>query len=429
MATERLVVIANGRRMGLLERTGQRVTLTYDPGWRQAQGAYPLSLGMPLTMEQHSTQSVVPFLAGLLPDNHDVLEQWGRRFGVSPRNPFRLLAHVGEDCAGAVQFAPPDREEVLLGASPVPPEWLTDEQVAARLRELGRDPSAGRLATDTGQFSLPGAQRKTALHWNGRQWGVPSGSTPTTHILKPALPGFDGHEENEHICLALARMLGIPAATSRVERFEDQVAIVVERFDRVQENGVYRRVHQEDFCQASGIHPERKYENQGGPGASQIVRILRENSGAAELDVTTFVRALIFNWLIGGTDAHAKNYGVLFGGGSRVRLAPLYDVASALPYYPLDLRKLTLAMRVGGEYALLRVGGAHWERLAADVRVSGEVIRGIIDEACRTLPDAYASVHGAAREAGLTHSILDALGELLRERAARVGRNGDWLSW
>lgn len=422
MGAERLVAIVNGRRMGILERVGQRVTMTYDPAWRDAEGAFPLSLTMPLAMEQHTTTAVLPFLWGLLPDNQAVLERWGRRFGVSPRNPFKLLTHVGEDCAGAVQFVVMEREDAIRTGTPTEPEWLTTEEVAVRLRALAEDVSAGRLASDTGQFSLPGAQRKTALYWDGRQWGVPAGATPTTHILKPTLPGFDGHAENEHVCLALAKAVGIPAATSRVERFEEQVAIVVERFDRHRVDNTYYRVHQEDLCQSCGIPPDRKYQNQGGPGAVEIVRTLRENSGRATADVATFLRALVFNWFIGGTDAHAKNYGVLFSGGSFVRLAPLYDVASALPYYPTELRKLTLAMRVGGEYGLLRVSRGHWRRLAADVGVTAEEIEDIIHQLAAALPDAFASVRTTARESGLSHPILDTMGECIDERVPHIRR-------
>lgn len=157
MPTERLHAIVNGRRMGILERNSQRVTLTYDATWREAEGAYPMSLSMPLAMEQHTTSVVLPFIWGLLPDDEEVLKRWGRRFGVSPRNPFKLLAHVGEDCAGAVQFVTMEREAAVLAGPLVPPAWLTERDVAERMRTLGQDAGAGRLATDTGQFSLPGA--------------------------------------------------------------------------------------------------------------------------------------------------------------------------------------------------------------------------------------------------------------------------------
>ena len=409
MPTETLIAVASGRRMGQLEHAGQQVSFTYDPTWQSAVGAYPLSLNLPLETQRHRRQAVLPFLWGLLPDNQDVLEQWGRRFGVSPHNPFRLLRHVGEDCAGAVQFVPPERESEVLARRAPEPTWLTEGEVAERLRQLGRDASAGRLATDLGQFSLAGAQRKTALYWEGTRWGVPRGAQPTTHILKPALAAFEGHPENEHVCLELARALGIPAATSHVQSFEDQSAIVVTRFDRVRTDAGYQRIHQEDLCQACGVLPELKYENQGGPSAERILSIVREASQDAEADVQTLVRAFVLQWLIGGTDAHAKNYAVLFAGGRRVRLAPLYDVASTLPYYAAEQQKLKLAMQVGGEYLLLRINRRRWESFAksADVPVAGmiDTIRAMCDD----LPDAYATVRKKAWAAGLGHPILDTL--------------------
>src|SRR5690606_30993319 len=103
------------------------------------------------------------------------------------------------------------------------------------------------------------------------------------------------------------------SARSEVARFEDEVAIVIERYDRVplpdQPSGATPqlvRVHQEDMCQALSVLPTRKYQNEGGPGPEAIVSLLREHSSAAREDVRTFVDALTFNWLIAGTDAHAK---------------------------------------------------------------------------------------------------------------------------
>ena len=137
-------------------------------------------------------------LWGLLPDNDRVLQSWGRQFHVSPRNVFRLIANVGEDCAGAVQFVSPERLETLRG-EPTAKEvaWLTEDDVAERLSALRADDSAWRAERDTGR-SLAGAQPKTALLFERKRWGVPSGRTPTTHILKPPTGDWDGHAENEH---------------------------------------------------------------------------------------------------------------------------------------------------------------------------------------------------------------------------------------
>lgn len=345
--------------------------------------AYPLSLSLPLSQPEHPHAPIDAFLRGLLPDNDIVLQRWAHRFGVSPRNAFALIREVGVDCAGAVQFVP---EERLQGGRSDSIAWLTDDDVATRLRLLREDVSAGRLAGDAGQLSLAGAQPKTALLFDGQRWGVPSGRTATSHILKPALPNLEGHVENEHVCLNLARAFGMPAARSEARMFGDQQAIVVERYDRVDirtmadaqmftsfaETVPVYRVHQEDLCQALSLHPSRKYQSDGGPGPAEVVGLLRSVVSAGQPrskeaaasravsaiveDVTTFRDALIFNWLIGGTDAHAKNYSLLLGGRGLVRLAPLYDIATALVYPHLDPMKARMAMRIGGEYRLEHIG-------------------------------------------------------------------------
>src|SRR5262249_49522065 len=144
----------------------------------------------------------------------------------------------------------------------------------------------------------------------------------TTHILKPPTGQLAGHVENEHLCLVLARALGLPAAHSQVMRFGDEIAIVIERYDRIQRGNAVVRVHQEDICQALGITPTRKYQNEGGPSPNTIADLLRTYSTDRTADVGTFVAALGFNWLIAGIDAHAKNFSLLLG-IHRARLAPL----------------------------------------------------------------------------------------------------------
>lgn len=231
----------------------------------------------------------------------------------------------------------PERLEAIRSGKEDKVEWLDEAELAKRLQALREDHAAWRLPRDTGQFSLAGAQPKTALLLQNDRWGIPSGRIPTTHILKPPTGHFDGHAENEHICLMLARNLGLPAAQSKVRRFKDEVAIVVERYDRQQKGNDIIRVHQEDTCQALGIMPTKKYQNEGGPSATNIIDLLRTYSTDRDTDLDTFVTALGFNWLIAGTDAHAKNYSLLLSGPD-VRLAPLYDIASILPYESICAR-------------------------------------------------------------------------------------------
>jgi serine/threonine-protein kinase HipA len=413
-ATRSLVAVLNGVRAGRLTQheTG-KIAFSYDSDYRQSPDAMPLSLSMPLSAADHEGPEVRAFCRGLLPDNEGVLDRWGRDFHVSPGNPFALLNHVGEDCAGAVQFVGEERVRVLLaGIGAVEP--LTDEQVAGRLRTLRRDPSAWHLPNG-GQFSLAGAQAKTALHHDPvtGQWGDPSGVVPTTHILKPAIAGFDDHDLNEHLCLRAARLAGLRTASASIRSFAGERAVVIERYDRRPgPGGSVLRVHQEDACQSLGLPPTVKYQSEGGPSAELIVALIRrsvDTPTAAETEVGRFVDALALNWLIGGTDAHAKNYSLLITAW-QVRLAPLYDVASILPYDDVHLPKLRLAMRIGTEYRISAITGHHWATFAERNQLDPERVIARVGELADLLPSAF-------RKAALEDDVV-ALGSALPDRLA-----------
>ena len=420
--TEPLVVIADRQIMGEIRRDRRgRLTFVYDDHWRSRHAAFPLSLSMPLVVAEHDHARIEPWAWGLLPDNEAILARWGRGFHVSPRNVFALLGAVGEDCPGAVQLVRPSRVDALLRDDYQQVEWLTEADVAERLRILRRDRAAWRVPGDTGQFSLAGAQPKTALLFDGQRWGVPYGRTPTTHILKPPIEGFDGHAENEHLCLALARTLGLPAASSEVRRFEDEVALVVTRYDRAGLGRSIRRLHQEDMCQVLGLPPTKKYQNEGGPGCAELGEAIRTHSGEPGDDAWTFARAIMLNWIIGGTDAHAKNFSMLIGAGGRARFAPLYDIASTLPY-GFDPKKLKMATRIGGKYRLEEIHSRHWSKFAKNLRVPSAEVLTMGRTMAETLPGALAEIVDEARAAGLEHPILERMTEALNSRSERCAR-------
>lgn len=416
--TNQLIALLDGREVGTINYKDSRLSFAYSDAWRSDPNAYPLSLSMPLGSATHGHARIEAFLWGLLPDNDRVLQNWGKRFQVSPKNVFRLISHVGEDCAGAVQFVSPERFETLI-AEPVAREiqWLTEEDVAGRLRTLRADHSAWRAASDTGQFSLAGAQPKTALLFERKRWGVPSGRIPTTHILKPPTGEWDGHAENEHFSLQLARALGLIVPNSSVVRFQDEIAIVVERYDRARAGGRWVRIHQEDMCQALGLHPTRKYESDSGPGVQRIVELLREQSSSPEEDVQSFLDAVAFNWLIAGTDAHAKNYSLLLGQNGVVRLAPFYDLASILPYPAVDMSKVKLAMKVGGEYRLRNIGLRHWQKLAAASRLDVARLIDRIRAMAEAIPDQAAANQKQIEGEGLSHVTITRVCKRLATRA------------
>lgn len=416
-----LVVLIEGMVAGTLTRVRGKHTFEYSEGYRARPEATPLSVSMPKQVRSHSDAAVTPWLWGLLPDNEAVLARWARQFQASASSPFSMLSTpIGHDCPGAVQFVPADGLERLRGrAGRI--TWLREEDVAERLSDLKADATAWLGRASTGQFSLAGAQPKTALLSQDGRWGEPSGRSATTHILKPAVAGLDDHDLNEHLCLAAAARAGLTVARSWVGRFGDETAIVIERYDRRRADGRVERVHQEDLCQALGLPPALKYQNEGGPGPRAIVELFRRIMPARAADdaVTRFLDALIWNWLIAGTDAHAKNYSLLLAADD-VRLGPLYDIASALPY-GLDERKLRFAMKLGRDYAVYPRRDP-WPGAAADLGLDPGQVAERVAVLARIAPDAFSAEARSPEVAALKRKLPARLVDLVAERSARCLR-------
>ena len=374
-----LLVLMNGVEAGRLDYERGRISLTYEGAWRERRGAIPISLSMPMTAAAHTGAKVGAFIWGLLPDNEQIIQEWARRFHVSARQPFGLIGAVGEDCAGAVQFVVPDRVGAVLSGELDGVEWLSTAQIAERL---------------------------AGLRTNRGAW-------PSADL--------EAQVENEHFCLSVLGRLGLPVAQSHVQSFDGEIAIVVERYDRlVTETGVVR-IHQEDFCQALGVMPDRKYQNEGGPGLRDIISLIREVSESPQEDVQTLIDATIFNWIVGGSDAHAKNFSLLLSAGGRARLAPIYDVARVLPYAPqVQFQDVKLAMKIGGEYRLSEINMRHWSRFAEENRIDVDQVRERISLIADQLPDVSSDVRDQIARDGAGHAINDKLAAICSDRAKWV---------
>lgn len=239
--------------------------------------------------------------------------------------------------------------------------------------------------------------------------------------------------------------LGLSASVSSYEEFNGTGAVISRRWDRdVYELPVgskqplkVNRIHQEDFCQAIGIRSANKYQNDGGPGAPDIVRFMRDN-GFAESSIDSFYSALAVNYLLCGTDAHAKNYAILERENQRPTLAPLYDIASMYPYetYLKQTRKLKMAMKIGDEYRWKFIDFPSWRKLAQQCGDKGreERITDKLREYAKTLPDVFADVGNEERlrliltknpdDANSLERLrtINAIGEGLIATCAEVGR-------
>lgn len=311
----------------------------------------PLSLSMPVSNKIFADKTARPFLFGLLPDSPGVRRSLGRRYGVSGNNPFDLLSHIGLDCPGAVQFCSPDNMESAARKEQLIP--LSEEEIARRLSR-GQNDRQASWETDKEHWSLGGQQSKFALREENNRWYSCEGAAATTHIFKPGIPDLKLEALNEFVCIKAAKCCGLPAVSAEYATFCEAPAIIITRYDRTRlPNDSIARLHQEDFCQALGVLPESKYTEEGGPGASDIINLCKITGSPSAANIVNFADMLFFNYLIGAPDAHAKNYSLLLDRNAAY-LAPLYDVASMIPYTerPFDIK---LAMGIAGENRVGRI--------------------------------------------------------------------------
>ena len=419
-----LHVYLNGRLVGHLRRaTSGAIDFTYDSTWLEWDSAIPVSLSLPLREDRYIGAPVIAVFDNLLPDNDDIRRRLAERAHADGPDAYSLLAAVGRDCVGALQFVP-DGEDVKRTAE-VTARAVSDQEIAERISHLTRNPLG--IGEDDREFriSIAGAQEKTALLYWKDKWHVPHGTTATTHILKPQIghlpSGIDlsNSVENEHLCLELVRALGLPAAKSVIKDFADKRALVIERFDRFwTKNGRLLRIPQEDCCQALSVPPSRKYESEGGPGICDLVELLK-GSDVPEEDQKTLFKAQVIFWLLGATDGHAKNFSIRLASGSRYRLTPIYDVVSAQPSVDakqICFNKMKMAMAIGRNrhYVVHTITGRHFVETGDHCGLPATLVRTVLDEIRDTGKDSINAVI-----AGLPDAFPAAVAESISVGAKR----------
>jgi serine/threonine-protein kinase HipA len=423
-AFKNLRVYLDGVHIGELRQSPQgALSFTYDDAYRIDPDATPLSMSMPLASAEHRNKPVRAYLDGLLPDSQAARARWAQQFNVSANNSFALLSHVGRDAAGAVQVLPPDVDPGDALSRDGDIEWLTDQDFARLsldLAENGDNWDPGRFG---GRWSLSGAQPKIALFRDPAtlQWGIPRDSTPTTYVVKPAIEGFAEHHVNEALCLTAAREVGLLAARAELVEVANVQAVISHRYDRRQDsNGRWLRVHQEDLCQALAVHPSQKYQSDGGPGIAEIAGLLgRLPIDDRLISAERIFKALVFNVLIGGTDAHAKNFSMLLI-GPRAQAAPLYDVASAA-CYP-QYQRLMSPMKIGDAWKMLDVTDRDWIKVARRFGIPSDRALSWVEDLRAQLPAAF----GRAVESLPTdvESVASGMGDRILEHVQRTWRPG-----
>jgi serine/threonine-protein kinase HipA len=425
-----LNVLINNRLVGRLEKEpGGAIEFQYDQSWLDWPPHFPISLSMPPRKATFRGEPVVAVFDNLLPDNPVVRRLVAEKTGAQGTDSYSLLEQIGRDCVGAMQFLPDGT--VVDAFQPIEGEPVSDEEIEAILANLSLAP----LGIDTEQefrISVAGAQEKTALLFHDGRWKRPVGTTPTTHILKPQLGeiptpwgmiDLSNSVENEHYCLKLLEGFGLPIAQTEIVTFEARRVLVVERFDRQwRGNDRLLRLPQEDCCQALSIPSSRKYQNQQGPSAVDILTLL-QGSDEPLKDQAAFFKSQIIFWLIGATDGHGKNFSVFLRPGGRFELTPFYDVLSAQPAFDakgIPHNKYKLAMSVGASrhYKILDVHGRHFIETAKEAGLGPTIFKQVLDEVFRdALPAAERALSLMPQDfhAEIHTSVVNAMTGRLRQ--------------
>lgn len=425
-----LRVYQNNRLVGhLLKESSGAISFRYDPAWLERDTAFPVSLSLPLREDAWRGEPVLAVFENLLPDADALRRRVAEKVGAAGYDAYSLLAAIGRDCIGALQFVAGDAEEPA-DSTAISGEPVDDEAIETLLANLVQAP-LGLSRDDDFRISVAGAQEKTALLRFDERWLKPHGTTPTTHIFKTQigrLPnGVDLTDsvENEFYCLRLLRHLGLPVANAEIMTFGHTKALVIERFDRVWNDGRLIRVPQEDCCQALSVPPSRKYQADGGPGLVEIANLLKGSDRPAEDHRTLFQAQLAF-WLIGATDGHAKNFSVFLHPGGYA-LTPLYDVLTAQPSldaHQIERRQMKLAMSVGDNrhYRIDEIAARHFFQTANKAGLPKALVRQAIEGVASGMPKAIDQIE-AELPAGFPLALHEAVkaGTLARLRVLETG--------
>lgn len=406
-----LIVYLNAERVGILEQDDSGLMqFSYNQAWMEKPGAMPLSRSLPLQSEVFSGKKARPFFAGILPEERP-REKIAEILGISDTNDFAMLERIGGECAGAVSLLPE-------GVAPTNPKnarhrELTEPELRQLVAELPSRPLM--VGRDGLRLSLAGAQDKLPVIVHNNRICLPLVGTPSTHILKPEPNRFPGLAANEIFCMTLAQAVGLNTSNTEYRLIGKKSCILVQRYDRVtDEDGSTIRLHQEDFCQALGFPPERKYQAEGGPMLSDCISLLRDWSTVPALDIPSFINGLIFNVLIGNADAHGKNYSLLYSGGER-RLSPYYDLVFTLAWPGLSKN---LAMKIGGCKSVNAFTIGDWKKMAKKAGLGWPMIRERMAESCHSVLNKLGEVKTQTRE--YSDSMVTLLHETIGGRVVRM---------
>lgn len=410
--SERLYSHFDARVVGeiWLDRTSS-FCFRYDDTWIE-RDAWPISQTLPLTTQELHGGPAHTFFANLLPEG-GVRTAVCRRLGISESNDFTLLEAIGGECAGALTIGPDRRLAVRR-------EPAYERLTRKRLQRLVDDDElvpllAGGPST---RLSLAGAQDKLPVALIDGELHLPLEGAPSTHILKLPNPRYPHLPINEAFVMGLARRIGLEVVETTLYTEIEPTGLLVTRYDRRPHDGETIRLHQEDFCQALGLPPSRKYEQENGPTLAVIIELARSRLTRPLGEVNRLLEWQVFNAIAGNSDGHGKNLSIVYE-AKAATLAPFYDLVATRHYESIDR---SLALSIGGRRDPDQLHRAQWERFAADVGVAPRIVVEIVERLADRTRGELATYVAEFRAAYGRQAILQTLPGAIEKRARAMLR-------
>ena len=352
--TKELSVRLNGIEVGTLSLKDGKMEFLYNDNTE-----YPISLSLPLSKEPYKEKVCRAYFGGLLPENPNMRDLLSKKYKININDDFKLLEAIGRDCAGAISFHDKTEPEKAEDFVDIRGKVLSDSELKQHIEELPYKPYMGN------RISLAGAQEKTAVCLIDDKIAISEEDVPTTHIIKTALPKYAQSIQNEYICMKLAKAIGIEVPDVEIRNIDGLEFLLIKRFDREVQNGKIRRILQEDFAQSLGVQARDKYD----VTVKDCLWVLNQTSEPAKAKME-FVKRVVFNYLIGNTDAHSKNFSISFNNG-KIGFTPAYDLLCS-SIYDCDQR---IAMKIGKGKYYKDIEEKDWELFAQDIDISPKIVK------------------------------------------------------
>ncbi|MBC7457876.1 MAG: type II toxin-antitoxin system HipA family toxin [Bdellovibrionaceae bacterium] len=352
-----LFIYYEDRKVGLLQVDEQgSYSFRYEKNWLTSTESFPLSLSLPLSDEVFGNKLTLSFFENLLPEG-DVRVQIEKSRGIY--GAYNFLKNFGKDCAGAVTVL---AQEIEPADFKIDYAELTVAEIDKAISEK-RSVSALISSINPGYLSIAGAQDKFVCVFKNNKFYLPMAMTPTTHIVKiPILRnGIRQSVYNEYYCMSLAKTVGFNIPHFFIFSKAKHPFFVIERYDRcIDSDGVIKRIHQQDFCQAKGLMSGSKYEVDGGPSIKDNYELIQNNVSVHKRfdNLNSYLEWISFNLIIGNNDSHSKNISLLMSHG--IELAPFYDMLCTEVYPNLTKR---FSFLVGGRNEVDQIGKNQFEVL------------------------------------------------------------------